>query len=83
MGQIDAQLRDRIEKFQVFNRIVTEGGYDYRDFCFAKVQRYRLMTIEVAEAEDMRVSSLFAEAVLTEWLDVKRLVLAMTGVLTL
>lgn len=42
-----------------------------------------MTTIEVAEAEDMRVSSLFAEGVLTEWLDVKRLVLAMTGVLTL
>lgn len=83
VGQLDDQLRDRIEKFQVFNRIVAGGGCDHEDFCFAKVWRYRLTTIEVAEAEDMRVSSLFAEGVLTEWLDVKRLVLAMTGVLTL
>lgn len=28
------------------------------------------MTMTISEMEDMRVSSLFAEAVLTEWLDV-------------
>jgi hypothetical protein len=60
VGQIHDQLRDQIEKFHLFNRIVAGGGCDHEDFRFRKFWRYRLTTIEVAEAEDMRVSSLFA-----------------------
>jgi hypothetical protein len=58
---------------QLFNRIIAGGGY--ANLCFTKLWRCRLPTnavegMTVSEMEDMRVSCLCAEAVLTEWLDV-------------